>query len=68
MIITSYKLEENDYNYVLEERITSFVISLCNDFVNKNHNISLLINNGKNMSFDIYNNFDIGNLLEFSLV
>ena len=68
IIITSYALEKDDLNYCKEEEtIAAFVISLCNDFIYRNHHIKLLINNGEKVTYDISNNIDVNNLLEYSL-
>lgn len=67
IVISSYDLEKDDLNSCKEETISAFVISLCNDFINRDHRIKLLINNGEKIIYDISNNFDISNLLEYSL-
>lgn len=67
IVIVSYDLEKDNLSYCKEETITAFVISLCNNFINRNHRIKLLINNGEKNVYDISNNFDISNLLEYSL-
>ncbi|MBU5315983.1 DUF58 domain-containing protein [Clostridium bornimense] len=67
IVIVSYYLEKDNFNYFMEEDLTSFVISLCKDFINRNDHIKLLINNDEKYMSYISNNIDISNLLEYSL-